>query len=106
MRNPFRRLDIPDDVEQAVQPRLYLGVVVVALAIAYVIAFAIENNQQMNVHFVFATARVSRDWVILISLAAGVVIGVAASQLHRHRQRRREAKKARQSLDTVGDLGR
>jgi uncharacterized integral membrane protein len=100
-----RRLDIPDDVEEAVQPRLYVILLVLALVTAYVIAFAIENSKQINVHFVFATARVSLAWMILLSLAAGLVGGVALSQLHRHRQRQR-AKKRVQALDAGGDLGR
>ncbi len=90
MRLPFRRLDIPDDVEAAIQPRLYLILILGVLALAYVIAFGIENNKQRAVHFVFATASVSQAWLILISLAVGVILGVALSQLHRHRQRRRQ----------------
>lgn len=101
-----RRLDIPDQIEEAVQPRLYVLLAVLALVVAYVIAFAIENSKQINVHFVFATARVSVAWMILLSLAAGVVGGVLLSQLHRHRQRRRLAKQRRQALDAGGDLGR
>lgn len=105
----FRRhLDISDkieEIEEAVQPRLYLLLIVVALVVAYVIAFAIENSKPINVHFVFATAKVSVSWMILVSLAAGLVTGVALSQLHRHRQRRRLAKKQRQTLDAGGDLG-
>jgi NhaP-type Na+/H+ or K+/H+ antiporter len=41
------------------------------------------------VSFVFVSTRVSLIWVILLSLAVGIVLGVLASQLHRHRHRRR-----------------
>ena len=100
-----QRLDIPDDLEEAMQPNLYVVIVVLALVVAYVIAFAIENSKQVNVHFVFATARLSLAWTILLTLAIGVVGGVAVSQLHRHRQRRRLAKKRSEALDTGPDLG-
>jgi uncharacterized membrane protein affecting hemolysin expression len=43
----------------------------------------------VNVDFVFTSPRVSLIWVILLSLGAGVVLGVLLSQLHRRRQRRR-----------------
>jgi uncharacterized integral membrane protein len=100
-----RRLDIPDDFEDAVQPRLYVALVVLALVVAYVIAFAIENSGQTKVHFVLATANVSLAWTILITLAIGVIGGVAISQLHRHRQRSRLAKKRAEALGAGGDLG-
>jgi uncharacterized integral membrane protein len=101
-----RRLDFPDELEEAIQPNLYVVIVVLALVVAYVIAFAIENSKQVNVHFVFATARISLAWTILLTLAIGVVGGVALSQLHRHRQRRRVAKKRSQALDPGLDVGR
>lgn len=99
------KLDIPDDIEEAVQPHLYVVVIVLALVVAYVIAFAIENSKQVNVHFVFATAKVSLAWTILLSLAIGVIGGVALSQLYRHRRRRQVAKQRAQALDPGADLG-
>jgi uncharacterized integral membrane protein len=99
-----RKLDIPDDLEEAAQPQLYAVVIVLALVVAYVIAFAIENSRQVNVHFVFATARVSLAWTILLALAIGVIGGVSLSQLHRYRQRRRFAKKRAQALDAGAGL--
>jgi uncharacterized integral membrane protein len=47
------------------------------------------NTRHVPVKFVFATTRVSLIWVILLSLAAGVVLGVLLSQLHRRRMRKR-----------------
>jgi uncharacterized integral membrane protein len=101
-----QRLDFPDDLEEAIQPNLYVVIVVLALVVAYVIAFAIENSKQVNVHFVFATARISLAWTILLTLAIGVIGGVALSQLHRHRQGSRLAKKRAQALDAGSDLAR
>lgn len=99
------KLDIPDELEETVQPHLYTIVIVLVLALAYVIAFAIENSKQVNVHFVFATAKVSLAWTILLSLALGVIGGVAVSQLYRHRHRRNLAKKRAQTLGAGPDLG-
>ena len=60
----------------------------VAIA-AYLVAFIIENSKPRPLHFVFGTAHVSQDWLILLSVAIGIVVGVLASQLaHRRRARR------------------
>jgi uncharacterized integral membrane protein len=61
--------------------------VLVALA-AYAVAFVLENRKQVNVHFVFATARVSLIWLILLSLGLGLFYGVLLRQLYRRRRRR------------------
>jgi uncharacterized integral membrane protein len=70
------------------QPRLYLKLLLLLVTIAYVIAFAIENRKNVHVHFVLGTARVSLIWLILLSLALGLLAGVLLSQLYRRRRRR------------------
>jgi uncharacterized integral membrane protein len=70
------------------QPRLYLLILLLGLLIAYAIAFVLENNKHVHVHFVLGTARVSLIWLILLSVALGLVLGVLLSQLHRRRSRR------------------
>jgi uncharacterized SAM-binding protein YcdF (DUF218 family) len=40
------------------------------------------------VHFVFATARVSLIWLILLALAVGLLGGILLAQLERRRSRR------------------
>lgn len=72
------------------QPRLYLTMITLGLLIAYGIAFVLENNKHINLHFVFATARVSLVWLILLSIALGMLLGVLLSQLYRRRRRRRD----------------
>ena len=54
----------------------------------------VENNKQVSVHFVFATARISLIWTILLSLAIGLLAGLLSSQLYRRRRRRGAAPKA------------
>ena len=70
------------------QPRLYLLIVVLALLVAYGIAFVLENDQEVSIHFVLATAHTSLVWLILLSVALGILLGVLLSQLHRRRRRR------------------
>ena len=36
------------------QSRLYLRLIALALLVAYAIAFVLENNREVSVHFVFA----------------------------------------------------
>jgi uncharacterized integral membrane protein len=70
------------------QPRLYLRIIILGLLIAYGIAFVLENNKHVHVHFVLGTARVSLIWLILLSVALGLLLGVLISQLYRRRGRR------------------
>jgi uncharacterized integral membrane protein len=70
------------------QPNLYLRIIFLGLLIAYGIAFVLENNKHVHVHFVLGTARVSLIWLILFSVALGLLLGVLLSQLYRRRRRR------------------
>ena len=70
------------------QPRLYLKLFVLLATLAYVVAFVLENRRQVKVHFVLGGSRVSLIWLILLSLALGVLGGVLLSQLYRRRHRR------------------
>ena len=54
----------------------------------YALLFIILNTHRAKVSFVFATARISVIWVILLSLAVGLVLGVLLSRLNRRRKRR------------------
>jgi uncharacterized integral membrane protein len=72
------------------QVRLYLVLITIGLVIAYGIAFVLENNKHVSLHFVLATARVSLVWLILLSVALGMLLGVLLSQLYRRRRRRRD----------------
>jgi len=100
------KLDFPDHHEETVQPRLWIFLGLLALVLAYVIAFALKNHREAEVDFVFWTARTSRVWVILVSLGIGLLGGVLLSQLYRHRQRRSRANEPGQALDAPPDLGR
>jgi uncharacterized integral membrane protein len=76
--------------ERRAEGRRWAIVVVLALVVAYVIAFAVENTTEVPVHWVFATTRTSFIWALFLTLAFGIVIGLLLPQLYRRRRRRRE----------------
>jgi uncharacterized integral membrane protein len=84
-----RRHDEPPREEKAVrESSLYFKLLLLLAGTAYVIAFVLQNNEQVDVDFVFAKTQISLTWVILISLAIGLLGGVLLSQLYRRRRRR------------------
>jgi uncharacterized integral membrane protein len=78
------------ELQENWQPRLWLILIGLALLLAYVIAFVLENRKQVNVHFVFATAGVSLIWLVLLSVGIGLATGLLIGQLERRRRRRRQ----------------
>ena len=91
MRFLRRQRDAAGQLDEQWQPKVYARLIVLALVVAYAIAFILENGKHVSVHFVFATTRVSIVWLILLSLAVGFVVGILLSQLERRRRRRRAA---------------
>ena len=89
MRFLPRQRDAAGRLEEQWQPKVYARLIVLALVIAYVIAFILENGKHVAVHFVFATTRVSIVWLSLLSLALGAVGGILLAQLDRRRRARR-----------------
>ena len=55
---------------------------------AYVVAFIAQNNKSVTVHFVLVSAKTSVIWLILLSLAIGLIGGLLLSQLERRRGRK------------------
>ena len=74
------------------QAKLYARLIILALLVAYAIAFVLENGKHVPVRFVFTKTQVSLVWLILLGLAVGFVVGILLSQLERRRRRRRTAK--------------
>lgn len=83
-----RQRDAAGELEEHWQPRLYLRFVLLAVVVAYAIAFILENGKHVSVHFVFKTTRVSLIWVVLLSLALGLIGGILLAQLDRRRRRK------------------
>ena len=69
------------------QPRFWAKLIGLVLIACYVIAFIVENHKNVHLHFVVFTANVSQIWLILLSLAVGVVAGALLGQLSRRRGR-------------------
>ena len=84
----FRRPNVDtQELHETFQPRLWGVLIGLALIVAYVIAFVLENRKTVHLHFVFATASVSLIWLILLSVVIGVLAGMLLSQLYRRRHR-------------------
>jgi uncharacterized integral membrane protein len=104
-----RRLDSPEVQEW--QPRLWAILIGLLVVGGYVIAFIVENSRGVKVHWVFGTSRASLIWLIIVSLAIGVLIGVLVSQLYRRRWRLSHTapedvrERDGEPPDTVGDPG-
>jgi uncharacterized integral membrane protein len=84
----LRRKGFDPETRETFQPRLWFIVGGLALIVAYVVAFVAQNNKSVKVHFVLVTANTSVIWLILFSLAIGLVGGVLLSQLERRRGRK------------------
>jgi uncharacterized integral membrane protein len=75
------------ETREAIQPRLWATLGALALLIVYIVAFVVENDKRVTVHFVFFKTNTSVIWLILLSLGIGLVAGVLLSQLERRRRR-------------------
>lgn len=76
------------ELHETFQPRLYGVIAGLAVIVGYVIAFVVENDKRVTVHFVLATAHTSLIWVIVLSLVIGLLAGLLLSQLYRRRSRK------------------
>jgi uncharacterized integral membrane protein len=70
------------------EARAWLIVILLALVVAYLIWFAIDNSHTVPVHWVFGTTHSSLIWVILVTLILGAIVGLLALGLSRRRSRR------------------
>jgi uncharacterized integral membrane protein len=78
-----------EEGRQTFQPGLWSRLIAIAAVGIYLLLFVVLNTHSVKLNFVFASTRVSLVLAILLALAAGVVLGVLLSQLHRYRSRRR-----------------
>ncbi len=78
---------VGDETRETFQPRLWAVVVALLLIVSYIVAFVVTNDAEVDVDFVFFTAQTSVIWLILLSLAIGIVSGLLLSQLYRRRRR-------------------
>ena len=95
--------DDKDRFERNWQPRLWVTIGLLIAIGGYFIAFIVGNSEKTSIDFVFGEARTSLIWVILLSLIAGLVGGVLASQLYRRRQSTSDPSNATPSSISDGD---
>jgi uncharacterized integral membrane protein len=81
-----RGTGIDPETSETFQLRLWSIVIVLLLIVAYIVAFVAENNSRVTLHFVLVTTHTSVIWLILLSLAIGIVAGLLLSQLYRRRR--------------------
>jgi uncharacterized BrkB/YihY/UPF0761 family membrane protein len=89
--------------------RLWLGLTVLALGVAYVIAFVVKNSKSVKIHWVVGSSHSSVIWLIVVNLLIGVGAGVLISWLYRRRRGRshpRAIQHRGEPADSVGDLSR
>ena len=67
-------------------PRFYATLAAFLFFVGYSIAFIVGNSKTISVDFVFATARVSVIWMVVLLLAVGLVGGILLVELYRHRR--------------------
>jgi uncharacterized integral membrane protein len=84
----FRRRGIDSETRETFQPKLWLVLIGLGLIGAYVVAFIVENNNRVSVHFVLFKTHTSVIWLILLSVAIGLLVGLLMSQLTRRRGRK------------------
>jgi uncharacterized integral membrane protein len=83
----------PPVKDASFRPSFWAKLLTLLFFFGYSIAFIVGNDKTISVDFVFATARVSLIWTILLLLAVGIVAGALFSGLYRHRR----SKQRRQS---------
>ena len=77
-----------DDRPEQRARRQWVQLALLGLIALYAILFVVLNTRRVKVSFVVTSTRVSVIWVILLSLAVGIALGVLLSRLNRRRQRR------------------
>ena len=71
--------------------RQWLALAVLVLALAYLIAFIVENRKRVSVDWVFGTTHTSLIWALIVTFLTGTIVGASVSYLYRRRRRRRSA---------------
>ena len=81
------RPGLDPETRETFQLRLWALVAALVLIAAYIVAFVVENDASVDVHFVLFTAHSSVIWLILLSVLIGVLGGLLLSQLYRRSRR-------------------
>ena len=68
------------------QPRLYAILIALVLIGAWLIAFIVKNDDNVQLDFVLLDAHLSLIWLIILLLAIGFLGGILTSQVYRRRR--------------------
>jgi uncharacterized integral membrane protein len=86
------RLSRKREGAKSFQAGLWLRLLPAGAAMVYLVFFIGLNTHRVKVSFVLSSTRVSLIWVVLLSGALGLLVGVLLSQLYRFRRRSTSAK--------------
>jgi uncharacterized integral membrane protein len=78
----------PHTHERELGAGFYIKLAALLFAIAYAIAFVVDNDKKISVDFVFATGSVSLIWTILLLLLVGAFAGLLLAHLYRRHGRK------------------
>jgi uncharacterized integral membrane protein len=92
----FRR---PSGPIEEYQPRLYAVLIALVLIVAWLIAFIVKNDDEVQLDFVLLDAHLSLIWLIILLLAIGFVGGIMSSQLYRRRRQLRGSAEEHRGAD-------
>jgi uncharacterized integral membrane protein len=99
---------VSDDRERS-EWKLWAALGLLALVVAYVIAFIVENSRKVTIHWIFGSSNSSVIWLIVVNLLIGVAAGLLISQLYRRRRgggHPQAIQDRGKPADALGDLGR
>lgn len=81
------------------QPRLYAILIALVLIVAWLIAFIVKNDDNVQLDFVLLDAHLSLIWLIILLLAIGFLGGIMSSQLYRRRRQLRGSAEEHRGAD-------
>ncbi|MDX6645908.1 MAG: hypothetical protein QOK40_1635 [Miltoncostaeaceae bacterium] len=88
---PTEPTQIQEPPRQGLDPRQVrqlLLVAVLVLVAVVILAFVIQNRRRTTVSFVFFDTNASLIWVILLSVVAGIIVGLVVPPIIRKRRTR------------------
>ncbi len=81
-------VDSHEGLDERDKRRLAIAGVITVVSI-FVLLFIVKNNRNTDVSFVIFTIKTSLIWVIVLSLIAGAILGVALPRVLQQRRRSR-----------------
>ena len=81
-------MDSHEGLDERDKRRLAIAGVITVVSI-FVLLFIVKNNRNTDVSFVIFTIKTSLIWVIVLSLIAGAILGVALPRVLQQRRRSR-----------------